>query len=96
MNLKPVGDNIIVKATEKETTTASGIIIPETADKERPEKGEVLAVGPGRLLENGTRRAMEISVGQTVVFKKYAPDEVKVDGETYLVIGADDVIAVIE
>lgn len=96
MQLKPTGDHIIVKALEAEKTTASGIIIPDSSDKERPEKGEVLAVGPGRMLDNGQRRAMEVQVGQKVVFKKYAPDEVKVDGATYLVIGADDVIAIIE
>lgn len=95
MNLKPIGSNIIVKAIDAEKTTAAGIIIPDTADKERPEKGEVLAVGPGRVLENGQRQQMDVQVGQKVVFKKYAPDEVKVDGETYLVIGADDVIAII-
>ena len=96
MNLKPTGDHLIVKALESETTTSAGIIIPDTVDKERPEKGEVLAVGPGRVLENGDRRTIDIKVGQTVVFKKHAPDEVKIDGVDYLVIGADDVIATIE
>lgn len=95
MQLKPTGDHIIVKALD-EKTTASGIIIPATADKERPERGEVLAVGPGRILENGQRRAIEVKVGEKVVFKKYAADEVKIEKDTFLVISSDDVIAIIE
>ena len=95
MKLKPVSDHIILKAVEKEKTTASGIIIPETADKERPEKGEVIAVGPGKILENGDRQQIEIKVGDTVIFKKYAPDEVKIDGEEYLVIRESDVVAIV-
>ena len=96
MKLKPTGDHIIVKALSVETTTASGIIIPDTAQKERPEKGEVLAVGPGSMLENGSRKAMDIKVGDKVVFKKYGPDEGKVDGEDYLIISEEDIIATIE
>lgn len=96
MQLKPVSDHIILKVVEKETTTASGIIIPDTIDKERPEKGTVISVGPGALLENGTRRSMEIKVGDTVIFKKYAPDEVEVDNEKYLVIRESDVMAIVE
>lgn len=96
MKLLPVGDHVIVKAVRAETTSASGIIIPETVDKERPERGEVIAVEPGRVLENGQAAPMSVSVGQTVLFKKYAPDEVKLDGETYLVITASDVMAIIE
>jgi len=96
MNLKPLGDHIVVKPLSKEETSASGIIIPETVDKERPERGEVLAVGPGKMLENGTRSAMEVKPGDKVVFKKYAPDELKLGREEYLVIRMDDVMAVIE
>ncbi len=96
MNIKPVSDHILVKGVSKEVMSASGIIIPETAQKERAERGEVIAVGPGRMLENGTRSAMEVTVGQTVMFKKYAPDEVKIDGQEYLVIRSEDVIAIIE
>ncbi|MFH1631892.1 MAG: co-chaperone GroES [bacterium] len=95
MNLKPIGDHIILKTIDEETVTASGIIIPDTVSKERPEKGEVLAVGPGKMLENGTRQAIEVAVGNKVIFKKYAPDEVEVAGEKYLIINADDVMAVI-
>ena len=96
MNLRPLGDHLIVKASSKEETSSSGIIIPDTVDKERPERGEVIAVGPGKLLENGTRATMEMKAGDKVVFKKYAPDEVKMGKDEYLVIKADDVMAVIE
>ena len=96
MQLRPLGDHIIVKGLSKEEVSASGIIIPDTADKERPERGEVIAVGPGKMLENGTRASVDVSVGQKVVFKKYAPDEIKIDKETYLVIRLDDIVAVIE
>ena len=95
MNLTPIGDKIIVTAVSKEETSAAGIIIPDTIDKERSERGEVIAVGPGRQFDNGNRSSMDVSVGQQVLFKKYAPDEVKVDGEEYLIIRMDDVLAVI-
>lgn len=96
MKLKPLSDHLIVKPLDAETTTASGIIIPDTAQKERPEKGEVLAVGPGRRNENGERQALDVKVGDTIVFKKYGADEVKIDGEEYLVLTEGDVVAVIE
>ncbi len=96
MKLRPIGDRVIVKAVPKEEMTKTGIILPETVDKERPEQGEVIAVGPGRLLENGSRAAMSLAVGNKILFKKYSPDEVKVDGVEYLVIAESDVMAVIE
>lgn len=96
MKLKPVGDHIIVKAVSKEETSASGIIIPDTIDKERSERGEVIAVGPGRELEVGKRSSMDVAVGNQVLFKKYAPDEVKVDSEEFLIIRMEDVMAIIE
>ncbi len=96
MSLKPIGDHLIVKPVAKEEKSASGIIIPDTVNKERPERGEIIAVGPGRMLENGQRSVVDVKVGDQVVFKKYAPDEVKIDGVEYLVIKADDVMAVIE
>lgn len=86
----------MLKPVDQETTTASGIIIPETVDKERPEKGEVLAVGPGKIQENGQRAPIDVTVGQTVIFKKYAPDEFEIDGKKFLIITAEDVMAVIE
>lgn len=96
MKLRPLGDRVIVKAVAKEEMTKAGIILPDTIDKERPEQGEVIATGPGRLLENGTRAAMTLTVGDKIVFKKYSPDEVKVDGVEYLVIAESDVMAVVE
>ncbi len=96
MKLIPVGDHIIVTASPKEEMSKAGIIIPDTAQKERAERGEVIAVGPGRELDSGKRSSMEVSVGQKVLFKKYAPDEVKIEGVEYLVIRIEDVMAVIE
>lgn len=95
MNLRPLSDHIVVKPITEEKL-ASGIIIPDTAGKERPERGEVIAVGPGRVLENGSRSAMEVKVGDKVVFKKYSPDEIKLGNDKLLVIRAEDVMAVIE
>lgn len=96
MKLTPVGDHIIVKAAVREEVTASGIIIPDTADKERPERGEVIAIGPGRELDGGKRSTMDVAVGNQVLFKKYAPDEVKVGEDTFLIIRMEDVMAIIE
>lgn len=96
MTLRPIGDHLIVKPLAKEEKSASGIIIPDTVEKERAERGEVVAVGPGRTLENGTRSVVDVKVGDKVVFKKYAPDEVKVGGEEFLVIKMEDVVAVME
>lgn len=96
MNLRPLGDRLIIAAGKKEEVTASGIVLPDTASKERPEQGEVIAVGPGRLDDKGNRIAMSVKVGDKVVFKKYSPDEVEVDKKEYLVISESDVLAVIE
>lgn len=96
MQLRPMGDHVIVKSLPNEDVSKAGIVLPATVDKERPERGEVVAVGPGKILDNGQRAAMDVAVGQKVVFKKYAPDEVKIDGVEYLVIRMDDVVAVIE
>lgn len=95
MKLKPLSDYVVVKALSEEVTK-SGIVIPDTVDKERPEKGEVLAVGEGKLLENGSRGPVSVKVGDKVMFKKYSPDEIKVDGEEYLIIRESDIIAVLE
>ncbi|MBD3281788.1 co-chaperone GroES [Candidatus Uhrbacteria bacterium] len=96
MNLKPLNDRLIVKALPKEEVTKSGIIIPDTVDKERPEQGEVIAVGPGKLKDDGTRASMSVQAGEKVMFKKYAPDEVKIDDEEYLVLSEYDILAVVE
>jgi chaperonin GroES len=94
--LRPLGDRVIVKPAAKEEMTKAGIILPDTIDKERPEQGEIIATGPGKTLDNGTRAAMSVKVGDKVVFKKYSPDEVKVGDEEYLVIAESDIMAVIE
>lgn len=96
MQLRPLHDRLVVKASSKEEVTASGIILPDTVDKERPEQGEVIAVGPGRLMDNGQRAAMSVKVGDKVVFKKYSPDEIKIEEKEYLVLSESDVMAVIE
>lgn len=96
MKIKPLGNNVIVKGVSEDATTKSGIVLPDTADKERPEKGEVVAVGPGKMLDSGDRSPMSVKAGDTVLFKKYAPDEIKVDGQEYLVLSESDIIAIFE
>jgi chaperonin GroES len=91
--LKPLEDRIVVKPSEEETTTSSGIVIPDTA-KEKPQEGEVVAVGPGRF-EDGNRVPLDVSVGDKVIYSKYGGTEVKVKGEEYLILSARDVLAVI-
>jgi len=93
--IKPLEDRIVVQANEAETTTASGIVIPDTA-KEKPQEGTVLAVGPGRVDDNGNRVPVDVQVGDTVLYSKYGGTEVKYAGEEYLVLSARDVLAVIE
>lgn len=92
--IKPLEDRIVVQASEAETTTASGLVIPDTA-KEKPQEGTVLAVGPGRF-EDGQRIPLDVSVGDKVLYSKYGGTEVKYGGEEYLVLSARDVLAVIE
>lgn len=96
MKLKPLGNNVIVKASSKEEVTKSGIVLPDTLDKEKPEQGEVVAVGPGKLTDSGTRSEMFVKIGDRVVFKKYSPDDIKIDNEEYLVISENDILAIIE
>jgi chaperonin GroES len=93
--LKPLGDRLVVKPSERDEMTKSGIVIPDTA-KERPQEGTVLAVGPGRTLDDGTREPMELSVGQKILFQKYAGTEFKLDEEELLILSQKDILAVIE
>ena len=93
--IRPLEDRILVQANEAETTTASGIVIPDTA-KEKPQEGTVLAVGPGRIDDKGNRVPIDVQVGNTVLYSKYGGTEVKYAGEEYLVLSARDVLAVIE
>jgi chaperonin GroES len=94
VNIKPLEDKIVVQASEAETTTASGIVIPDTA-KEKPQEGKVLAVGPGRIDDNGNRVPLDVNVGDVVIYSKYGGTEVKYNGEEYLILSARDVLAVV-
>ncbi|MEA2088482.1 MAG: co-chaperone GroES [Patescibacteria group bacterium] len=96
MSIKPLGDNVIIKAIAKDEKTKSGIVLPETIDKEKPEEGEVIAIGPGKMLDNGNRSVVGVKEGDTVLFKKYSPDEIKADGKNLLVISESDIIAIIK
>jgi|TARA_B100001964_G_C13763021_1_gene392587 chaperonin GroES len=96
MNIRPLGDRVIVKPLAEEEVTASGIVLPDTVDKEKPEQGEVIAVGAGKRLDSGEISPMSVKVGDKVVFKKYSADEVKVDGEEVLVVAEDDIVGIIE
>ncbi|MEE4329700.1 MAG: co-chaperone GroES [Wenzhouxiangella sp.] len=95
MKLRPLHDRVIVKRVEEERTTPGGIVIPDSA-AEKPIRGEILAVGNGKILDNGEKRALDLKVGDTILFGKYSGTEVKVDGEELLVMREDDVMAVIE
>jgi chaperonin GroES len=94
MNLKPLGDRVIVEPLEKDEVTASGIYLPETA-KEKPQEGLVLAIGPGRLDDNGKRVAMEVSNGDKVIYAKYSGTEVKLDDKKYLILSEKDILAIV-
>ena len=93
MNLRPLQDRIIVKRLEEETKTAGGILIPDTA-KEKPQQGEVVAVGKGKLTEDGKTIPMDVKVGDKVLFGKYSGTEIKIDGEEVLVVREDEVLAI--
>ena len=94
MNLRPLGDRVVVKPVEREERTKSGIVLPDTA-KEKPQEGMVEAVGTGRLLDNGTKVPMELMVGDKILYAKYAGNEFKVDEIEYLIISEKDVLAVV-
>ena len=94
MNIKPLGDRVVIKKLEAETTTKSGIVLSGTA-KERPQEAEVMAVGPGAVHE-GKRIEMEVKVGDKVLYSKYAGTEVKIDGEEYTILKQDDILAIVE
>jgi chaperonin GroES len=96
MKIIPLNDRVIIKPIQKDEITKSGIILPETIDKEKPEQGEVIAIGPGKLLENGQRAQMEVKVGDRVLFTKYSPNEIKVDDKEFLVINESDIMAIIK
>ena len=94
MNLQPLEDRIVVRPSDAESTTASGLVIPDTA-KEKPQEGKVLAVGPGRIDDKGNRVPVDVAVGDVVIYSKYGGTEVKYNGEEYLILSARDVLAVV-
>ena len=95
LKIQPLGDRVVVKPLDRETVTKSGIVLPDTA-KEKPQEGEVLAVGPGKVLDNGKRTTLEVLVGQKVLFAKYAGTEVKMDNEEYLILRESDIMGIVE
>ena len=95
LNLKPLGDRLVIEPKEREQTTASGLVLPESA-KEKPQEGEVLAVGPGRRDDDGKRIAMDVAVGDVVLYAKYGGPEIKLDGKKYLILKESDVLAILQ
>jgi chaperonin GroES len=94
MKIEPLNDKVVIRPSTPEEVTASGLVIPQTAE-EKPMQGEVVAVGPGKRLESGETSTMSVKVGDKVLFTKYAPDEVEVDGEEYLVIDEEKILAIV-
>ena len=95
VSIKPLEDRIVIKSLEAEQTTASGLVIPDTA-KEKPQEGKVIAVGTGKVTEDGKKSPLDVKAGDRILFGKYSGQEVKVDGEDYLIMREDEVLAVIE
>jgi len=91
--LKPIGDKVVVKPKAEEEKTSGGIILPDTA-KEKPQEGTVIAVGPGKVLENGERKPMSVKEGDTIIYSKYGGTEVTVDGEEYIILDEDSILAI--
>jgi len=96
INIKPLADYVLIEPIKEEEKTKAGILLPESAEKEKPEKGKVIAVGPGRRDEKGNLIPVSVKVGQIVLFKKYGPDEIKVDDKEYLICKEEDILAIIE
>jgi chaperonin GroES len=93
--LKPLADHVIIEPINEDTVTKSGIVLPDTAEKEKPQKGKIIAVGPGKINEKGERIVPEVKVGDIVLFQKYSPSEIKIDNKDYLVAREDDIMAII-
>lgn len=96
MKLQPLSDHIIIEPQKQEVKTKSGIVLPDTVTKEKPQEGKVIAVGPGRMLESGAHAKMQVKAGDRILFTKYSPIEVKVEGKEYFVIKEEDVMAIIK
>jgi chaperonin GroES len=95
VKVRPLADRVLVKPLSRETVTKSGIVLPDTA-KEKPQEGEILAVGPGKVLDNGKRVTLEVSVGQKILFARYAGTEIKVEDEEYLILRESDIMGIVE
>ncbi len=95
VKIRPLADRVLVKPLSRETVTKSGIVLPDTA-KEKPQEGEILAVGPGKVLDNGKRVTLEVSVGQKILFARYAGTEIKVEDEEYLILRESDIMGIVE
>jgi len=96
MNFKPLSNHVFIEPLEEEKKTKSGIVLPDTAEKEKPIKGKVVAIGPGKVNEKGERLPMTVKVGDMVLFKKYGPDEIEINSKKYLVGDEDDILAILE
>ena len=96
MNIKPLGDRVVVKQLKKEEVTASGIVLPDTMDKEKKSEAQVVAIGPGKMLESGQRAPMHVAVGQTVLIKSWGGDEVEYNKEQYKIVNEEDILAILE
>lgn len=96
MNLKPLSNRFFLEPLEEEKKSKGGIVLPDTAEKEKPMKGKILAIGPGKKNDKGEIQPMSVKVGDVVLFKKYGPDEIEIDGKKYLVGDEDDILAIIE
>ncbi|MBI4427076.1 MAG: co-chaperone GroES [Candidatus Magasanikbacteria bacterium] len=96
MNIKPLGDRVLVKPIKEEEVTKSGIVLPDTVDKEKKMEGEVVAVGPGKILDSGERAKMEVKVGDKVIFEKWGGEEVKMGKEEYKILSAEKILAIVE
>lgn len=94
-SVKPLGGHILVKPLEEDKTTASGIVLPDTVDKEKPQKGKIIALGTGKVTDDGKKIAFNVKVGDVVIFKKYSPDEIEIEDEDYLIMTEEDVLAVV-
>lgn len=96
MNIKPLSNHVFIESIEEEKTTKSGIVLPETAEKEKPVKGKIFAAGPGKINDKGERIPLSVKVGDVVLFKKYGPDEIEIDGKKYLAGDEEDILAILE
>lgn len=95
MKIQPLGDRVVVKPVKEEEVTKSGIVLPDTVEKEKKQEGEVVAVGPGKLLENGTRAPMDVKIGDTVLFEKWGGEEVEIDDVEYKIVEGEKILAIL-